>query len=104
MRIGYSRVHELKNRAAYASVRFLRSVFTDYKHTRECWNVGDNKRYAALVVRVAIICNLSAITGKLKNSKKSLYFDDTDNGDFHPFRDKDERTVYDGDDGCDDTG
>ena len=41
-------LHELKNRAAYASVRSLRSVFTDYKYTRESWKVGDDKRYAGL--------------------------------------------------------
>ena len=41
--------HELKNRGDYASARSLRRVFTDNKHTRESWDVGDNKRYAALV-------------------------------------------------------
>jgi hypothetical protein len=53
--------HELKNRGDYASARSLRSVFTDYKHTGESRDVGDNKRYAALNA-----IQLSAITGKMK--------------------------------------
>jgi hypothetical protein len=54
-------LHKLKNRGVYSSSRSLRSVFTDYKHTGESRDVGDNKRYAALNA-----IQLSAITGKMK--------------------------------------
>jgi hypothetical protein len=56
-------LHELKNRGGYTSARSLRSVFIAYKHTGECWDVGDNKRYAALNVNAI---QLSAITGKMR--------------------------------------
>ena len=51
-------LHEQRHRGGYTSTRSLRSVFTD-KHTGETWNVGDNKRYAALNA-----IQMSAITGK----------------------------------------
>jgi hypothetical protein len=54
-------LHELRNRCDYAPARSLRSVFTDYKHTGESWDVGDNKRYAALNTTQS-----SAITEKVK--------------------------------------
>ena len=55
-------LHEMRNRLGdgYPSACSLRSAFTDwYKHARESWDVGDNKRYVALSAT-----QLSAVRGK----------------------------------------
>ena len=90
-------LHELRNGGGYPSTRSLRSVFADYKHTGESWDVGDNKRYAAL--------NAIAIVSDYRKEENSniRYFDDSDNDNFHTLRVEDERRVYKRDYGCKNT-
>ena len=94
--------HELRNRAGCAFARALRNAFTNYKNTRNSWEVGHNKRYVDLSSKCHPIVQVS--DNRNEENNKLHYFDDRDNDDSHiPRVEEDERRVYNGDCGCKNT-